>query len=282
MGLVLAPAAGAISIGGPSDCDNNAIIKCGAHSTAALVQAYNSSAYVQKVYAFYGISGADMANLPSTDVAGRVTKDGKVFVDGQSKAVATNALTGGRQNIAGSTKVNFQGAVFFKRPPSVSFQQDSLPAFVSMKNGKFQFAVIASCGNAVRAVPVVPPPTAVAPAKPVSKPQPKPQPAKPAPAPSQVQAQQQQQSVTQNVTQNQEVNVNNTVTTPAPETPVQEVAATTPTEQTVTSVPESTSENGVSSLPNVGAGSAGTVGAFFVSTIAGAFGYRRWLLHMFK
>lgn len=259
LGLVISPTVSAISIGGPSDCDNNAIINCGAHSTAALKQAYNSSAYVQKVFAYFGISGADMANLASTDVAGRVTKDGKVFVDGQSQAVATNAVTGGRQNIAGSNAVNFQGAVFYARPPSVSFQQASLPAFVSMKNGSFQFAVIASCGNAVRATPTQQPKAAVAPARVVSRqqPQPKPQPQ----APTQSQQQQQQQS--------QQVNINNsntqTAQTASPPQPVPETVAVAAPAQEVPG-----------KLVNTGPGS--TAGLFVASTAIGTLFYRRFIL----
>lgn len=250
LGLALAPAAGAITIGGPSDCDNNAVISCGAHSTSALMQAYHSSTYVQKVYAYFGISAADMASLNNTNVAGSVTKDGKVFVDGQSRAVATSGVTGGRQNMPGSTQVNFQGITFFKRPPSVSFQQSSLPAFVSMKNGQFQFAIIASCGNAVRAVPTArPTPTAVAPAKPVSKPKPQ---AKP--APSQVQSQQQQQQV--NVNQSQNVTVPSSTTTTTPSAPSAQTS---------------------SNLPNTGP--AGTIGVFLASTLLGTWGYRRFMLH---
>jgi hypothetical protein len=317
-GLITVPSAGAISIGGPSDCDDNAIIKCGAHSTSALIQSYNSSAYVQKVYAHVGISAADMANLPDTNVAGRVMRDGRVFVDGQSQAVATDAITGGRQGAG--TRFDVQGAVFFQRPPSSpsSFQQDSLPAFVSMKNGVFQFAVIASCGNAVRATPVMQPKPAVAPAKPVSHPMPKPQPQQPqpvkpkpqkpqpvTPAPAQPQAapsqQQQQQTVNQNV--NQQVTVNNTSsskseqapppaapttpptstspTSPAPEAPTtaaETVAAAPPTE---TAAAPATSETTPSaSLPNVGGSTGGTIGVFVGSTLLGILGYRRYLLHI--
>jgi hypothetical protein len=283
LSLVLAPAAGAITVGGSSDCDGNAVIKCGAHSTGALISAYNSSAYVQKVFAFFGISAVDMADLPKTDVAGRVTKDGKVFIEGQSRPVATGAVTGGRQDMPGSNKVVFRGAVFFTRPPSVSFQQESLPVFVSMKNGMFQFAVIASCGNAVRATPTKqapPPQAAVAPAKPVSKSQPQPEKPKPAPAPapSQTQTQQQQQAVTQNTTQNQEVTVNNTTTPPTPPSEVAGIPASSAPE-TVAAAPEQ--ETGKASLPNVGPGSAaGTAGAFFGSMTLGVLGYRRYLIHI--
>ena len=263
LSLVLSPAAGAISIGGPSDCDNNAIIRCGSHSTAALINAYSSDGYVQKVYAAFGVSRADMMALPGNDVAGVVNSNGTVQVNG--KTVATGAVTGGRQNIAGSTKVNSGGITFYKRPPSVSFQQSSLPAFVSMKNGTFQFAVIASCGNAVSAKPTAPPQkAAVAPAKPVSKPQHQ-QPQKPTkPAPTQVQSQKQSQS------QSVEVNNTNTQTVqPAPQTTTETTTSTAPAE-TQTSQASST-------LPNTGP--AGVVGVFLAATGLGTLAYRRFILH---
>jgi hypothetical protein len=265
--LLTAPMASALTIGGPSDCDSNAIINCGAHSTSALMGAYQSSAYVQKVYAYFGISASDMANLPATNVAGRVTRDGKVFVDGQSQAVATNAVTGGRQNMPGSTQVNFQGVTFFKRPPSVSFQQQSLPAFVAMKNGQFQFAVIASCGNAVRAQAVKQPPVAVGQAQAVSKPQPKPQPAKP--APTQTQSQTQSQSQTVNVNNSNTTTVQNTTTQPQPAAPAS---------------PEQPAAQAVETQPSklVNTGPASIVGIFVVASLAGAYGFRRFLTHRFN
>jgi hypothetical protein len=182
--------ADSINIGGPSDCDNNAIIRCGVHSTAALMSAYQSDPYTQAVFRHFSISQADMNNLMVNNVAGRVTRTGKVYINSQAQAVATGAMTGGRQNMPGSTKVNTKSGVFFMRPPSVSFQESSLPAFVSMKNGQFQFAIIASCGNAVSAIPKpAPQPTpAPAPAAPVTP--------SPAPAPTQTQSQNQSQTQT--------------------------------------------------------------------------------------
>ena len=285
--LVFTPAASAISIGGPSDCGGNAMIHCGAHSSEALTNAYNSRAYVRGVYAEFGITQGDIANLPSTNVAGRVTKDGNIFVDGQSNAVATNAVTGGRQNIPGSTKVNHQGAIFYRRPPSVSFQQASLPAFVSMQNGQFQFAVIASCGNAVSAQPVSPPHHAVAPAKAVSKPEQKPQP-KPQPKPQQPAPAQPAPAPTPQVNvNNTNTNVNNNVNTqtqvvtqkqvswqpaPAP-TPAQPQS----TETVATAQPSSAApaQATASTLPNTGP--TGVVGAFLLSVGLGTWAYR-WLL----
>lgn len=259
LSLIMSPTAGAINIGGPSDCDSNALISCGAHSTSAVISAYNSSAYVRAVYAYFGISQGDMANLPANNVAGRVTKDGNVFIDGQSRAVATDAVTGGRQDIPGSTQVNSNGAVFYKRPPSVSFQQDSLPAFVSMNNGRFQFAIIASCGNAVRAAATVPPQTAVGQARAVSRPQ--------APAPTQTQSQSQEVNVNStNVNENTQVNNQ----PPAPEIAAQTQPAASAAAQQPAAQPAS------STLVNTGP--AGTVGIFLASVGAGVLAYRRFLL----
>ena len=157
LSLIITPLVSAsnVPIGGPSDCDNNAIIRCGVHSVGQLMDDYQGSAYVRAVYSAFGISNADIANLRQTAEVGTVTKQGEVLVNGQ--VVARQAMTGGRQNIAGSTAVNVNGAKFFKRPPSVSFLSSSLPAFVAMSDGRFQFAVIASCGNAVSGTPTTPP-----------------------------------------------------------------------------------------------------------------------------
>lgn len=264
LALAVMPAASALSIGGPSDCDDNAIIRCGSHSTAALQQAYNSSGYIQKVYAHFGVSGSDMSNLGNTNVAGRVTRDGQVFVNSQSRAVATNAVTGGRQNMPGSTAVNVQGAVFYQRPPSASFQQESLPAFVAMKNGRFQFAVIASCGNAVRATPTQQPKTAVSPARAVSRAQPKPQ--KTAPAPTQTQSQQQSQSVSVNNSNTQNVQP----TAPAPQTAAATETAAAP------AAPQPVAQEIPGKLVNTGP--AETAGLFLASTALGTLAYRRFVL----
>jgi len=275
LSLVSSPTANALNIGGPSDCDRNAVVRCGVHSTGALKHAYNSKAYVRGVYAEFDITRADMANLHATTVAGYVTKDGKVFVSGKSHPVATNAVTGGRQHMPGSSKVNHGGAIFYKRPPSVSFRSGSLPAFVSMKNGRFQFAVIASCGNAVSAKPTKAPKqhAAIGPARPVSKPKPQPQP-QPAPAPT--------PSQTQSQSQSQEVNVNNTninQNTQITEQKTVKQAAPAPT-PAVQPQPQPTVQTTATTLPNTGP--TGLVGAFLAAVGLGTIGYRRLLLRRFE
>ena len=145
------------------DCDSNAVIRCGVGSPSELNNKYDSQSNVKHVFTHFGISSAEINSLGSNYKTGYVTKDGRVIVDG--KTVATNAMTAGRQNMAGSTKVTKSGTTLYTRPPSVSFTQDRLNAYVVMKDGSFQFAVLTSCGNPVKATPVAKeaPPKAKAP-----------------------------------------------------------------------------------------------------------------------
>ncbi|HUD05954.1 MAG TPA: hypothetical protein VMR18_03535 [Candidatus Saccharimonadales bacterium] len=153
----------ALSISSPVDCDANAVIDCGALSTGVLQQKYSNSG-VATIYSYFGITSQDINTIGTTAVVGAVFKNGNVTVDG--KTVATNAITAGRSNISpGSTKVVVGSVTFYKRAPSVSFEKNSLYAYVVMNSKKqFSFAILASCGNPVTATPLpvpkkpVPPP----------------------------------------------------------------------------------------------------------------------------
>ena len=148
-----------LSFNSVTDCDANAVIRCGSVTTAQLISRYNngdgtnSATSIHNIFSSFGISSSAIQSIGTTAVAGHVTKSGEVFVDGTTAAVATNAVTAGRQNISGSTAVTANGTTFYKRPPSVSFQSNSLSAFVVMKDGVFQYAILASCGNPVMATP---------------------------------------------------------------------------------------------------------------------------------
>ena len=170
LGIAAAPAS-ALSVSSPTDCDDNAVLRCGALSTQSLISKYGSQSGAAAIYAYFGISRADVMAMNSSAVAGSVTKSGDVLVGG--KVVATNAMTAGRQNMSGSTKVTSNGVTFYKRAPSASFQSSSLPAFVVMHSGAFAYAIIASCGNPVTAKAVAAP-----------APKPTPAPTKPTPTPS--------------------------------------------------------------------------------------------------
>ncbi|MDB5186026.1 MAG: hypothetical protein JWL85_549 [Candidatus Saccharibacteria bacterium] len=166
--VIMAPTAFAANVkfNSARDCDGNAMLYCGAMNIPELQTKHKSAKNIDQMYAYFGISDADIKALGSTAVAGKVGKDGKVTVNG--KVVATNAISGGRQPIRGSSKVTHQGVTFYNSRTQTSFLSSNLDAYVVMKNGKFDFAILAACGNAVKATPV-PTPT------PKPKPQPKPE-----------------------------------------------------------------------------------------------------------
>jgi hypothetical protein len=159
--------------GATKDYNNNAVVYGGASNVSELQSKYSASSSVATIYTHFGITAAEVQAMGSTAVAGSVTKTGNVLVG--NTVVATGALTAGRQNITGSTKVTESGVTFYTRKPSVSFSNSSLPAFVVMKDGVFQFAILAACGNPVIATPpktpkppVTPPTTPKTPETPIT------------------------------------------------------------------------------------------------------------------
>lgn len=271
------------------DCDANAVIQCGASSTEELLQKYNNRADVRAIFNHFGISPAEMGRIGSTAAAGIVSRDGTVTVGGD--VVATGAMTAGRQNMSGSSAINAGGTQFFMRSPATSFQTQRLKAFVVMDGNKqFAFAIIASCGNPVKATPKKPAPKPTpAPVKPVSqpKPQPQPKPAPPAPqpAPEQNQTQSQQQSSSSNSTSNSSstssANANASVTInqekteqpPAPQPPetvVQRVEVPVPTPAPAAEQPVAAAAAPVQELPKTGMESVGaTLGIAGLATLLG-------------
>lgn len=153
LALLLPPAA--LAQTNTRACDANAMIYCGAYSKDELIRkmtqgdGQNSTQNIRGLFNTYNILPRDVRS--SNTVNGEVRKDGTVWVQG--KKVATGAYSYGRENLAGSTK---QGSLY-KRPTSVSFNSNSLPAYVHMSGGKFKWAIIKSCGNLVTATPVTPP-----------------------------------------------------------------------------------------------------------------------------
>lgn len=156
LSIAAAPTAQA-RIDNTPDCDTVAIIKCGAFSESALKKAYDKDAYgdIKKVYNAFDISRSDLSGFKS----GIVYRNGDVEVNG--KVVATNAMTAGR-NYGGTKISGTKGAGKY----SVSkFVDEGQTAFVKMKDGKFEFAIIKACGNPISATP-----------KKTAKPKPAPQP----------------------------------------------------------------------------------------------------------
>jgi len=164
------------------DCNSNAVLYCGAGSVSALqnkykngVPSHNTAKSIHDIYNYFGISASDINSMSQYVVAGEVYIDsannGSVEVNG--KVVATNVWTAGRQ--AGGTKIISDGTTFYRRHPAVSFESNPLSAYVVMKNGVFQFAVLSSCGNPVAGTPKkqpTPTPTKKPTPKPTRKPTP--------------------------------------------------------------------------------------------------------------
>lgn len=151
------------------DCDANAVMWCGAYGKTEWAykvaggDGHNSAANLQAIYKSFGVSTEQMKL--ATD--GTVTKSGNVMVGG--KVVATDAKSIGRQFMDGSVKQHG----LWLRSTNVSFKNDQLDAFVYVKDGVFQWAVIKACGNVVVATPVPKPkPAPVTPAAPAPTPTP--------------------------------------------------------------------------------------------------------------
>jgi len=152
--LVGSNAARSSSIDNTPDCDNVAIIKCGAFSTSELRSDYEKSPYgdIAKVYSAFGISKSD---LNGTFVNGVVWRNGNVTLgnDSNKDVVATGAITAGR-NYGGTPISGTKNAAKFSTSKFVTPGQTAFLKFDS--NGVFQFAIIKSCGNPVTAKPVKP------------------------------------------------------------------------------------------------------------------------------
>lgn len=183
LGLIVlfVPVAG-LAASGPRDADSNAMVYNGAYSRAELAgklkngDGVHSAASLQQEFRSRGVT---IAQIQSNNmVNGKVTKGGRVVVG--DKTVATGARSWGREYIPGSKK----DGNLYVRSTQASFKSPSLDAFVYMKDGVFQYAIIKACGNLVEAKAVAKP------AKKVTAKEPAPAPAAPVVI---VQQQQQQQ-----------------------------------------------------------------------------------------
>lgn len=165
-------ASAAVPVVNTPNCDDNAVMYCGATSVGSFQSKYangdgnpykESLASMHNIYDWFGISSSDVSNMNKdgeTVVEGYVTDANNVYTGTPTNnvLVATNALTAGRTNPYGSasTKRTENGTTFYTRPPKVSFENPALGAMVVMKNGVFQFAILHSCGNAVIGTPKTP------------------------------------------------------------------------------------------------------------------------------
>ena len=140
------------------DCDNNAIMECGAVNAAEFVKKLkaNKTGDLDNIYAAYGFNSADYARFEKTAKMGSVTKDGKVILDG--KVVADSAESIGRQNMSGSHTKTINGKKYYERSTKVSFASSSIPAMIMMNGDQVEFVALTSCGNPVKNHPKGKPP----------------------------------------------------------------------------------------------------------------------------
>ena len=169
MALVIGVAGGAVAgvrytSAFSGDCDTNAVMYCGGETVGALKTKYDKSADVRNIYAAvpFKLSSQKMASSWSSMQRGEVHRNGDVKLNG--KVVAKGAVTAGRNhgNTAAirNASVKMPGVNAYYRAAGVNMGENTtaLVAFVKLDaNGRFEFAIIRSCGNPVIATPVQPP-----------------------------------------------------------------------------------------------------------------------------
>lgn len=139
-----------VKVDAARDCDSNAVMKCGAADKQELISKINggdganSSANLKQVYYNEGRGITEAGIMSPNTVDGEIHKDGTVWVNGAQ--VASGVFSSGREFLQNSTK---DGSLWM-RPPAVSFNSNSLPAFVNMDGGTFHWAIIKSCGNPIK------------------------------------------------------------------------------------------------------------------------------------
>jgi hypothetical protein len=152
--------ASALTINGGQDCSSNSVINCGITTTSQLSSL--NTADVKALYASspFNINQDDLNNINNTANTGGqdYTESGSVNINNDvvvgSTIVATNAITAGRSSNKLDISTDKQdGTTFYLRHPSASFATTTIAAFVVMKSGVFQFAILAPCGNPVSATP---------------------------------------------------------------------------------------------------------------------------------
>jgi hypothetical protein len=141
------------------DCDDNAIMRCGADDNAKFIsnvktnnKAVKTQTDLAGLYDHYGLSASDYARFQSTAQAGTVYSDGTVKVNNQT--VLTGAISMGRQSFGNparkATVVN--GKTYYSSPLKTSLAKgvSSLPVMVMFDaKGQVEFIAMNACGNPV-------------------------------------------------------------------------------------------------------------------------------------
>lgn len=142
------------------DCDNNAIMRCGADDIKEFVadaKANNGRTQkvqsdIQTIYNHYGLSASEYTRFEQTAQQGTVYNDGRVVVGNQT--VMTGASSLGRQSFGNparkATPIN--GKTYYSSTVKESFSKGvtSLPVMVMFDSkGQVEFIAMNACGNPV-------------------------------------------------------------------------------------------------------------------------------------
>jgi hypothetical protein len=150
----------AVSFNVARDNTSNSIIYSngvgGAMTTSELYSKYSQSTAAQHVFSAYHISASDVKNLGSIAVSGYATKDGNVYTS-DGKLVATNAYSAGFHPQSHSAKHTYLGTTYYNTANKYVFLSNTIHGWVVMKFGVFQYMILASCGNPLRATPTTTP-----------------------------------------------------------------------------------------------------------------------------
>jgi hypothetical protein len=148
------------------ECDDNAILKCGALDRYELIDniRHNNADHqlqydLAAIYADYGLTSDKYDRFASTARMGTVYRDGRVEVEGQT--VATGAWSLGRQSWGKSCRQEkwIAGNRYYTSTTDCSFSTstNSLPVMVMFDgNGVVETVIMTACGNPVRTTPSVP------------------------------------------------------------------------------------------------------------------------------
>jgi hypothetical protein len=143
-----------VNAGARQDCDNNAIIYCGAQSPSEFVSkaTANNPADLQGIYEDFGLAPSEYSKFVTSAKMGTAYKDGRIVVDGQT--VATDAWSIGRQgNHNGQTfkrEYTIAGHTYYASNNKDIFLSDSIPVMVMFDDkGAMKFAALTACGNPI-------------------------------------------------------------------------------------------------------------------------------------
>jgi len=140
-----------------TDCDNNAMIKCGYSTSDDLIakiknnDSGNGHKDLQSMYAGFGLTSADYTNFKNNAVQGTVYRDGRIMVG--DMVVANNAVSFGRlesYHEPNAIKKTIGGITYYGNTVNNAFAAgvDSLPMYALFDaQGNLKIALITSCGN---------------------------------------------------------------------------------------------------------------------------------------